>query len=47
MKTLRKGDEFKRVKNSTKADWTAIKKLVADGWEFIDKTTWRKMRGAK
>ena len=47
MKTLRKGDEFKRVKNSTKAHWTAIKKLVADGWEFIDKTTWRKMRGDK
>ena len=47
MKTLRKGDEFKRVKNSTKADWVVIKKLVADGWTFIDKTTWRKMRGGQ
>jgi len=24
-----------------------IKKLVADGWTFIDKTTWRKMRGGQ
>ena len=45
MKTLRKGDAFKRVKNSTKADWVVIKKLVSDGWAFIDKTTRRKMRG--
>ena len=45
MKTLRKGDEYKRLKNSTKADWSVIKKLVEDGWTFCDKTTWRKLRG--
>ena len=47
MKTLRKNNEFKRVKSSTKADWAAIKKLVEDGWKFINKTTWRHMRGDK
>ena len=45
MKTLRKGDEYKRVKDSTKAHWDAIKTLVADGGAFCDKTTWKKMRG--
>ena len=44
MKTLRKGDEFKRVKDSTKAQWDGIKKQVADGWTFCDKTTWRQLR---
>ena len=47
MKTLRKGDEFKRMKDSTVAHRKAIKKLVDRGWEFCDKTTWRKMRDAK
>ena len=45
MKTLRKGELYKRMKDSTKADWGIIKKLVEDGWTFCDKTTWKKMRG--
>ena len=48
MKTLRKGfvstGKFKRVKDSTKADWENIKKLLSEGWEFTDKATWRRMR---
>ena len=47
MKTLRKGDEFKRLKNSTNADLDVIKKLVKDGWTFCDKTTGDKERGDK
>ena len=44
MKTLRKGEKFKRLKNSTKDDLDTIKKFVADGWTFCDKTTWRALR---
>ena len=44
MKTLRKGEKFKRLKNSTKTDLGVIKKLVKDGWTFCDKTTWRELR---
>ena len=44
MKTLRKGDEFKRAKDSTVAHRKAIKKLVDSGWAYCDKTTWREMR---
>ena len=47
MKTLRKGEKFKRLKNSTKTDLDVIKKLVKDGWTFCDKTTWKKERGDK
>jgi hypothetical protein len=47
MKTLSKGSEFKRMKNSTVADREAIKKLVDSGWAYCDKTTWREMRDAK
>ena len=47
MKTLRKGDDFKRVPDSSKKDYIAIQKLVADGWNFCDKTTWRKHRKKK
>ena len=45
MKTLRKGELYKRMKDSTREQWSAIKKLVEDGWTFCDKTTWRKLRG--
>ena len=47
MKTLRKNDEFKRVKDSTVADRKAIRKLVDSGWAYCDKTTWKRMRDAK
>ena len=47
MKTLRKGDEFKRVQDSTVAHRKAIKKLVDSGWGYCDKTTWRKNRDKK
>jgi hypothetical protein len=45
VKTLRKGDEFKRVKSSNKKDYAAIQKLRESGWEFCDKTTWRRHSG--
>jgi len=47
MKTLKKGKEFKRVKNSSRKDWEDINALKASGWKFCDKTTWRKMRDKK
>ncbi len=42
MKTLRKGGEFKRVKDSTADDREALKKLVDSGWSYCDKETWKK-----
>jgi len=47
MKTLKKGKEFKRVKNSSREDMENIHALKASGWKFCDKTTWRKMRDKK
>ena len=47
MKTLSKGDKFKRVKDSTVAHRKAIRKLVDSGWAYCDKKTWREMRDAK
>ena len=42
MKTLRKGKEFKRVKDSTVADRKALRKLGDSGWSYCDKATWKK-----
>ena len=42
MKTLRKGDKFKRVKDSTTDDRKAIKTLLGTGWAFCDRTTWKR-----
>ena len=42
MKTLRKGDKFKRVQDSTKADREALGKLVDSGWDFCDRATWKR-----
>ena len=47
MKTLSKGREFKRMKDSTVAHRKVIKELVDSGWAYCDKTTWREMRDAK
>ena len=47
MKTLTKGGEFKRMKDSTVAHRKAIRKLVDSGWVYCDKTTWREMRDAE
>jgi hypothetical protein len=47
VKTLRKGDEFKRVPDSNKKDYVAIQRLVDAGWRFCDKTTWREHRKEK
>ena len=47
MKTLKKGKEFKRVKNSSRKDRENIQALKASGWKFCNKTTWRKMRDKK
>ena len=44
MKTLRKGGEFKRVKDSTPDNRKTIRNLVDSGWSFCDKKTWREMR---
>jgi hypothetical protein len=45
MKSLRKKKEIKRVKDSSHKDQVAIKKLLSEGWEYCDKTTWRKLVG--
>ena len=42
MKTLRKGDKFKRVKDSTRSDCEAVKKLVDSGWSYCDRATWKR-----
>lgn len=42
MKTLRKDAEFKRVPNSTRKHLKKIASLVSTGWEFCDKSTWRR-----
>jgi len=42
MKILRKGDEFKSVKDSTKANYDVIRKLVASNWSFCDRATWKR-----
>ena len=48
MKTLRKGDEVQRVKDTTPEQLEMIRRLVDDkGWSFCDKTTWRRLREKK
>ena len=42
MKTLRKGDEFRRVKDTTTADHTALYKLIDNGWSYCDRGTWKR-----
>ena len=42
MKTLRKGNEFKRVKNKTQDDHASIKRLLSEGWKYCDKATWKR-----
>ena len=42
MKTLRKGEKFKRVKDSTAADCKAISTLVDSGWSYCDRATWKR-----
>ena len=45
MKTIRKGDKFKRLKNKTRKEWDMIQHLVRnEGWTFCDKTTWKELR---
>ena len=41
MKTLRKGDKFKRTQDTTVTDRKALRKLVDSGWSFCDKKTWK------
>ena len=42
MKTLRKGSDFKRVKNKTQDDDKSIKRLLSEGWKYCDKTSWKR-----
>lgn len=42
MKTLRKGDKFKRVKDATVDDRKALKTLLGAGWAFCDRSTWKR-----
>lgn len=42
MKTLRKGNEFKRVKNKTQDDHASIKRHLGEGWKYCDKATWKR-----
>ena len=47
MKTLKKGKKFKRLKDRSKDDMDKIRDLMSEGWEFCDKTTWRKLKDGK
>ena len=47
MKTLKKGKKFKRLKDRSKDDMNKIHDLVSEGWQFCDKTTWRKSKNGK
>jgi hypothetical protein len=41
-KTLRKGDKFKRVPERTQEDRKNISDLLASGWNFCDRATWKR-----
>lgn len=42
MKTLRKGDDFKRVPEGTQEDRKNISELLSTGWNFCDRATWKR-----
>lgn len=42
MKTLRKGDDYKRVPGRTLEDRKSISDLLATGWQFCDLATWKR-----
>jgi len=42
MKILRKGDKFKKVADSTHADNQALKTLLGEGWNYCDRSTWKR-----
>tara|TARA_Y100001951_G_C11039565_1_gene129463 strand:- start:260 stop:424 length:165 start_codon:yes stop_codon:yes gene_type:complete len=37
-----KDNEYKRVEDSTNADWDALLKLLATDWDFCSKESWKK-----
>jgi len=47
MKTLKKNNEFKRVKNSSNDDDRKIQELLRSGWEFCTKSEWKSTRVKK
>lgn len=44
MKTLKKENSFKRVKDSNTNDLSKIDNLLNSGWEFCSKSEWKKSK---
>ena len=44
MKTLLKGQDFKRLPDKTRADWGRINHLIGIGWTLTSKSVWKKLR---
>jgi len=44
MKTLKKYNEIKRVKNSSDKDNELLESMLNDGWKYCQKSEWKKTR---
>lgn len=44
MKTLKKNNEFKRVKDSSNSDNEKIRELLNAGWSYCPKSEWKATR---
>jgi len=47
MKTLKKNNEIKRVKNSSPSDNRIIDDLLKSGWNYCTKSEWKAIRPEK
>ena len=47
MKTLKKNNEFKRVKDTSNSDNERIKELLNAGWNYCPKTEWKEATRTK
>ena len=44
MKTLKKNNEIKRVKDSSKKDIEILNNLITSGWNYVPKNEWKSLR---
>jgi len=47
MKTLKKNDEIKRVKDSSSSDDKQIQNMLESGWNYCAKSEWKATRPVK
>jgi len=47
MKTLKKNNEIKRVKDSSPSDEAQIQSLLNSGWKYCPKSEWKATRPVK